>query len=413
MSDRHKPVVILGAGLQGCCVALELAQRGVRVVLLDRDEIPMNRASLRNEGKIHLGLVYANDRTLATANLVLQGSLHFYNLLAKWLGLAIDRLSCSTPFNYLVANDSLLTADELAKHYRAIELEYHQYLKRYPQLNYLGQRPEQLYRYLTSEELAIYFQSSYFRTGFQTAELAVDTEQLAILIRQAMERSSSIQFLPSKLVKSVERFNGLFRIEGIDPEGTWLLEGQQVINATWENRLAIDRSIGIECIDGWLHRLKYRVIARLPESLRDAPSVTMVIGRYGDVVIRPNGTVYLSWYPLALQGWSHELQPPASWDDPCRGRVPQKQARDLAAGVLEAIDSWFPGIGKSEPFLVDAGAIFAYGRTDVDKTTSGLHDRTKIGVTSVDGYHTVDTGKLTTAPLFAMTVADRVMDWML
>lgn len=413
MPPHQKPVVILGAGLQGSCIALELAQKGIKVILLDQDEIPLNRASLRNEGKVHLGLVYANDRTLATATLVLQGALHFHYLLAKWLGSAIERLSCSTPFNYLVANDSLLTADELANHYCAIESEYHQYLAQHPQLNYLGKRPEQLYRSLTPEELAIHFQMSYFQAGFQTAELSVDTDQLAILIRQAIDRSPNIEFLPSRRVKAVERVNELFRIEGIDSEGIWKIEAQQVVNATWESRLAIDRSIGLECDGGWLHRLKYRVIARLPESLRDAPSVTMVIGRYGDVVIRPNGTVYLSWYPLALQGWSHELQPPQSWDAPCRGEVDRKQAQELATGVLEAIDSWFPGIGKSEPVLVDAGTIFAYGRTDVDKATSGLHERTKIGVISADGYHSVDTGKLTTAPLFAVSVAERVMDWML
>jgi hypothetical protein len=46
----------------------------------------------------------------------------------------------------------------------------------------------------------------------------------------------------------------------------------------------------------------------------------------------------------------------------------------------------------------------------VDNATSGLHHRTRIGVTSVDGYHSVDTGKLTTAPLIAMSVADQVMN---
>jgi len=412
MPPHHTPVVILGAGLQGSCVALELAGRGIDVVLVDQDEIPMNRASLRNEGKIHLGLVYANDRTLATATLVLQGALYFHYLLAKWLGSAIDQLSYSIPFAYLVATDSLLTADELAKHYSAVESEYHRRLVQQPELNYLGKRPEQLYRRLNSKELAIHFQPSRFQAGFHTEELAVDTEQLAILLRQAITLSPGIRFLPSRRVKTVERVNGLFRVEGIGDEGVWQIEAQQVVNATWESRLAIDHHIGLECMDGWVYRLKYRVIARLPESLRDAPSVTMVIGRYGDVVIRPNGTVYLSWYPLALQGWSHDLQPPASWDAPCRGQVAQHQARELAVRILAAVDSWFPGMGKSEPFLVDAGVIFAYGRTDVDNTTSGLHDRTKIGVTSVDGYHSIDTGKLTTAPLFALSVADRVMDWL-
>lgn len=58
---------------------------------------------------------------------------------------------------------------------------------------------------------------------------------------------------------------------------------------------------------------------------------------------------------------------------------------------------------------MDAGVIVAYGKTDVDDAKSGLHERTQAGVTSVDGYHSLDAGKLTTAPLFAMVAADRVM----
>ena len=62
-------IAIIGAGLAGCCAALELARRGHRVTLIEQDGVPMNRASLLNEGKIHLGLIYANDRTMETARL--------------------------------------------------------------------------------------------------------------------------------------------------------------------------------------------------------------------------------------------------------------------------------------------------------------------------------------------------------
>jgi hypothetical protein len=69
------------------------------------------------------------------------------------------------------------------------------------------------------------------------------------------------------------------------------------------------------------------------------------------------------------------------------------------------------GDGESRPILVDAGAIVAYGKTDVDDASSALHDRTQIGVTSIEGYHSVDPGKLTTAPLFAKRAADRVCEF--
>lgn len=409
MKNQQAGVVILGAGIQGCCIALELAQQGVEVTLLDRDETPMNRASLRNEGKIHLGLIYANDRTNATGSLMLKGALHFHPLLKRWLGAAIEQLRYSTPFYYLVAKDSIMTPAELATHYDSVESCYKKLLQENPDLNYLGQTPDCLYQPLTQDRMAAHFQPDQFLAGFETAELAIDTDRLARVIRDAIAHHPNIQFLPHRRVKTVERTNGLLRIEGTSGEETWRIDASQVVNATWENRLAIDRTIGLESAPGWLHRLKYRVIVRVPETLRLAPSATMIIGRYGDVVIRKDGTAYLSWYPLALQGWTEDLSPPESWNAPCRGETDPVKAQQLARGVIAEIDRWFPGIGDGEVLLVDAGAIFAYGHTDVDDAASGLHDRTRIGVTSVEGYHSVDSGKLTTAPLFAVSAAERIM----
>ena len=136
----------------------------------------------------------------------------------------------------------------------------------------------------------------------------------------------------------------------------------------------------------------------------------MVLGPYGDVVVRPNGTAYLSWYPEGLQGWTHEVSPPEQWDAPCRGEVGEDYARQLAQRFLAAIDAWYPGMGEAIPILVDAGAIVAYGKTDVDDPSSALHDRTKVGIRSAGGYHSLDPGKLTTAPLFAINAADSVCE---
>ena len=83
-------VVVLGAGLTGTATALELVRSGVDVVLLDQDEIPMNRASLRNEGKIHLGFIYANDRSFETASIQQNGALTFRSLLSRWIGVEVD-----------------------------------------------------------------------------------------------------------------------------------------------------------------------------------------------------------------------------------------------------------------------------------------------------------------------------------
>lgn len=396
--------------MAGAGTALELASHGQRVTLIDQDELPVNRASLRNEGKIHLGFVYANDRTLATARLQIEGALTFRSILSAWVGAEASSLRLSTPFVYVVAHDSLLSVDELSAHYDAVDSLYREHLRRHPSHDYLGRQPAHLFAPCPLAEIESFVDTERLSGAFRTAELAIDPEQVAGLLRAAVTRSAGIRFLPGHKVKTVERVNGRFSIEGVHAEGSWHLEAGQVVNALWDNRLLIDNSVGLPSIPGWVHRLKFRVIGRIAPELLHAPSVTMVLGPYGDVVIRPDRTAYFSWYPLGLRGWTHDVAPPDDWNPACRGEISSEEAAAMAKDLLAAIGAWYRGAAESTPLAVDAGAIFAYGHTDVDDTASGLHDRARAGVITVDGYHSVDPGKLTTAPLFARMAAHRVLE---
>jgi glycine/D-amino acid oxidase-like deaminating enzyme len=410
MKRTRQRIVVLGAGITGISVALSLAARGVAVTLLDQDQVAMNRASLRNEGKIHLGFIYANDPTFATARLQLRGALTFRSLLSRWIGARADSLSRSTAFVYLVATDSVLSPDQLSDHYVRVDQLYRDSVAADTRLDYLGERPDHLFRPCALSSLADVFDTSRFAAAYRTAEKAIDTEELAAVLRRALCESPDVTFLARRKVLGIVRANGQFSLEGAGPDGSWRMGADQVVNAMWENRIAFDQMLGMDCPKGWVYRLKYRVIAELPKKLCGAPSATMVLGPYGDVVVRDNGTAYLSWYPTGLQGWTHDLAPPASWEAPCRGEVDRAKKQTIARDILRAIDAWYPGVGESQPMLVDAGAIVAYGKTDVDDAASGLHHRTHVGVTSIDGYHSVDPGKLTTAPLFAEEVAKLVYE---
>src|SRR6476660_2025313 len=70
-------VGVLGGGLQGCCTALALAERAAKVTLFDKNDALLSRAAVANEGKIHLGYMYAGDPTLSTAKTMMTGALSF------------------------------------------------------------------------------------------------------------------------------------------------------------------------------------------------------------------------------------------------------------------------------------------------------------------------------------------------
>src|SRR5262245_56712714 len=165
-------VAVLGAGLQGACIALELARRGARVDLIEQDALAINRASARNEGKIHLGFVYAKDETLRTARLMVRGALAFRPLLSRWTAGAFDRLPTSAPFHYLVPYDSAWSPGDLAQHYAAVQ-EIYAETRRIEGGDYLGQREARLWRRLATEDYATFAAPSRIQAGFATAEVSI------------------------------------------------------------------------------------------------------------------------------------------------------------------------------------------------------------------------------------------------
>jgi len=66
-------VAIIGGGLTGACAALELAECGCSVDILEAGSTLVSKASFWNEGKIHLGFVYAKDASAKTARLMIRG----------------------------------------------------------------------------------------------------------------------------------------------------------------------------------------------------------------------------------------------------------------------------------------------------------------------------------------------------
>lgn len=394
--------LVLGAGIQGVCAALALHSHGYRVTLIDQAEGCMSRASGRNEAKIHLGLVYANDDSFRTSALMLDASLAFAPLLESWLGrpLAWPGMR-SNPFIYAVMQDSLLTFDQVCDFYGRVQAAYEERLEG---RSYLGQRPRSLWRPIAPSDSPGWIEASEISGLIETAEVALDLVKLRDELSAGLEAAAGVEPLFGMRVASAERTPLGFSVEGLTTTGErWQRKADILVNCLWEGRLQLDESMGIKPDRPWVYRLKYRVMGALPRSLANLPSLTFVLGPYGDIATYSTGPTYLSWYPACLQGWSDELAPPMDWGPACEGREGLVKTETIARETLAALDRIVPGIAGTAVQQVDAGVIFSWGRThvDVDDPSSELHERYAIGVASHDGYFSIDTGKFTCAPLFA------------
>jgi glycine/D-amino acid oxidase-like deaminating enzyme len=385
-------VAVIGGGIQGCAIALELAGRGVRVSLFERRPTLLDGASRHTEGKIHLGLVYAADDSLRTARLMAQGAAAFAPALRRWLGPAAGRLRVSEPFHYVVHRASVRSPAELESAYRRIAAVVRE---RVAPGAYFGVADPGAVRRLEAGELDAFGADA--RAVFRTEELAVDPDALADALAAVVAAHPDIACRLAAEVSAVDARGRRLRLGAAHTE-----RFDHIVNAAWDGRLALDATAGLAPPPRFVFRQKYFVRAPLAAP---PPSSTIVLGPFGDVVDYGGGDTYLSWYPAARRGWSQAVQPP-DWPSTLHGPDADDLDRRIVAGLAAVV----PGaagarVGRA---AVRGGAIYALGARDVDDPHSELHERHRVGARTAGAYTTVDTGKYTLAPLFAELLADQL-----
>ncbi len=380
------------------CAALALVKDGWSVAVVDRSPSPLLGASVRGEGKLHLGYVFGNDPGRATAALLLEGALMFSELLARWLPTPLDwnRLR-SEPFLYAVLPDSMVGVDSLTDHYAWVDDQVTDRLS--DGASYAGRTK---FRRVEALQTAAHRQIvGEVQAVFNTSEVAVDP----VLLRQALlvgSAQNGLTFSGGITVRAVDRTPHGFRVSSTDSTGATISHSADVVlNCLWDGRLGIDATMGITPTRPWSYRLKYGVQGTLPKGVDEPQSVTFVLGPFGDVVRRANGRIYVTWYPECLAGWSSELTVPPEWRETVEGTGTEETRRDVATRTLRALSKLVPSLEHLRVDSVAAGVIVAWGDSDIDQPDSELHARHAIGVHDHDGYFSIDTGKLTTAPLFA------------
>jgi glycine/D-amino acid oxidase-like deaminating enzyme/energy-converting hydrogenase Eha subunit A len=392
-------VCVIGAGLAGSATTLELRRHHVNVLVLDRACSPMNDASRFNEGKIHLGYVYACDPTTRTEDLMIRGALTFQPLMRRWLASAWDAVGVSAAFEYAVHPQSVASPQFLAGRYLEIQDKIAEFAPQDAQASYPGTA--------APADGAWRSQTGHPQAGgnlFQSQERAVEPFQMADAVVAALEQSGA-EIRCGVDVVGVRRGGSKYFVDTRD--GT-LGPFDAVVNASWVSGQAIDRTMGLELRPSVSCRFKYFLrVAKL--AIADIlPCRTIVVGPFGDIVTYGRDLAYLSWYPAGRVAWSHALISPV-----LPSRPPPAQAQALITGIIDGLAAQAPGVQEIDPRRDDVqvfgGPILAVGVTDIDDRASGLHRRDAIGVTSVDGYHSVRTGKLTTAPLFGREAAEAVL----
>lgn len=400
-------VGVLGGGLQGCCIALALADRGVRVTLIDKNDMLLSRAAVANEGKIHLGYMYAGDPTLSTAKTMMAGALSFAPFMERYIGQPVESFSLSIPATYIIHRDSQVTFDNACAYLQSVHSMVQEAANGRGE-SYFGKNLDApLHTWSASEKEAV-FDPTIALAAISTPEIAINPTALARTIRSCIEAHPLVEVQCNRKVVGAKIESGgmsvLTEYRGSSTRDCF----DHLVNSLWDGRLAINEALGFKTDRPWLHRLKYGVSFRLPVGAAPPPSVTVVLGPFGEVVTYEDRLVYLTWYPECLQAISTEVTPP-NWDtyppEPLRSRIMTGTLRALSEIVPSLCDLDAQNLPEA---CVKGGVIVAWGETDIYDPASELHHRFEIGVSSEGNFHSVDPGKLTMAPYFAEICAERI-----
>jgi glycine/D-amino acid oxidase-like deaminating enzyme len=402
---RIMRVAVLGAGLQGACLAFELARGGAQVDVYDRHRVPVSGDSANNEGKIHLGYVYAADRTRRTARLMVDGALGFAPLMRRWLGPAFDEVPVSEPFTYLVHRESLLSVDDVEAHLAACHGFVVEELAGRA-ADYFGRDLNIAPQRLSRAETERWYEPATTLAAFRTQEVAVDTAALARVVRAQLAVEPAIRLRLGTEVHAVSPGDDSAAVHAARDGHETADRYDHVVNALWAGRLAVDLTAGVAAPRPWLHRIRYNL--RISGQFVGVPATTIVLGPFGDAVAYGSDGLYLSWYPDGRQDASAEVTPPAwpvTLDEPDSARLRTAIGAGLGRSIraVAALPDDVLAAGE-----VVGGIVFAHGADDIDHPDSELHERHRIGPVSFGRYHSVDTGKLTTAPLFAHRLAGAI-----
>ena len=394
-------VAVLGAGIMGASTALLLARRGRAVVVIDAAAAPMARASRWNEGKIHLGYLYAGDPSLDTARRVLPGGLTFRPLVESLIGTSLAPAITDHDDTFLVHRRSVADVEAVAAYFAAVTA----LVQAQPQrTQYLTPLARPAMRRLTRSECDALADPAQVVGGFRVPERSVATTWVADRMAAALAADAHVDLRLSTRVLGVRR-DGADRFTVRTPDGD---DGpyDAVVNALWEGRLAVDQTMALPPPHAWSHRYRVSAFVRTRRAL-DVPSAVICTGPFGDVKSYDGRQFYLSWYPTGLRVDATSLAPP---DDP----VYDTAAREaLGVAIVDNLARCLPRVREIADHLdtcrVEGGWVYAAGAGSLADPASTLHRRDRVGVAGDGRYISVDTGKYSMAPWLAEQVVAQLL----
>ncbi len=252
LSDSHIDALVIGGGFYGATVAAHLARKLDRVVLIERSEDLLTRASYVNQARVHAGYHY--PRSIMTA---LRSRLNFDRFVQQYPECIDD----SFTMIYAIARDSKVTAAQFVKVCESIGAPI--------------RRARDTYRDL--------FSSWLIEDVFETREYAFNADKLRKQARGDLQRTGVQVELGTRVSRVAQAAAGSVEVT-TEPGGRRWIAGQ-VVSCTYAqtNTLLHDSGLALLPLKNELAEIP---LLEVPEPLRGL-GITIMDGPYFSVMPFP------------------------------------------------------------------------------------------------------------------------------
>ena len=397
---------VLGGGIMGSCIALELARRGIRSVVFEEQADIFNAASRWNEGKIHLGYLYSADRDLATAKSLIPAGLAFKPIVEDLLGQPITVAATDVDDVYLCHKDSVVGLEAMDTYFGKVSELVREHRNRH---NYFTGLASARAVRLSASQLDQLTPSKSIIGGFRLPERSVSTNWIAGKFVAAVRSNGLISTHCGVRVSGVASKDGG---SAMDPWFIETTEGREgpfdtVFNALWQGKLAIDAVVGLPLPAEWTHRYRLSAFLRTSERV-SIPNAVIATGPFGDIKNYDGHDLYMSWYPSGLRHNSNAVVPPAE------PHLTADENRSVLDSIAAGLREYFPAAGEilrsAEQIQLRGGWVYAASRGLLSDPKATIHTRSNFGVARQGTYFSIDTGKYSVAPWLARKIVSALAD---
>ena len=255
-------VLIIGAGLFGCCAASELAAYGHDVTLVEQDSVLMSRASKCNHNRIHFGYHY--PRSVLTAKQSIEGLLSFLIHFK-------DAIVTDFPNYYAIAKEgSYVSSNDFVRFCEDAGISY---IEEFPEEKFLNR--------------------SLLESSFKVNEPVFDYFALREIVKSKLAHKNIQLFLSTKCngIRKYDKSILLARLSSA--QGERIEEFEFVINATYAGLNNINKSLGVKELDLLFEDVMIPVLDNI-----DVPPIGLTImdGEFCTIMPRGNKEQFLLYH---------------------------------------------------------------------------------------------------------------------